>query len=110
MNKERRAEVRRPVGLDAVVNYRTVALIGTIRDISLKGAFFETLPDELPYKNTPVELSLTLSRNGETRSHRIPARIQRVADDGAGLSFGDLERDAYFDLVSLVYPETERRA
>lgn len=105
MNTERREEVRRPITLDAVVNYRSLALIGTIRDISLKGAFIETSPEDLPYKDTPVELNLTLSRNGITRCHRIPARVRRIAPDGAGLSFGDLERDVYFDLVSLVYPD-----
>lgn len=104
MNTERRADSRRPITLDAVINYQTMALIGTIRDISLKGAFFETSPEDLPYKDTPVELNLTVSHNGETRYHRIPARVRRIAENGAGLSFGDLERDVYFDLVSLVYP------
>ncbi len=104
MTTERRANVRRPIRLDAVINYQTMALIGTIRDISLKGAFFETTPEDLPYKDTPVELNLTINQNGQPRYHRIPARVRRIADNGAGLSFGDLERDVYFDLVSLVYP------
>lgn len=70
---------------------------------SLNGAFLEAPAEDLPFTDTPVELSLTLSQNGEPRYHRILARVRRVAGNGAGLSFSDLEKDTYFDLVNLVY-------
>ncbi len=101
--RERRDSQRVPVTLDAVLNYQAQVMICTVRDISLNGAFIEALPSELPYFNAPVELGLTLTSGGETKQHRIPAKIRRLADSGAGLTFGDVEMDAYFSLVNLVY-------
>jgi hypothetical protein len=100
---ERRDSQRVPVALDAVLNYQAQVMICTIRDISLNGAFIEGTPDGLPYFNAPVELGLTLTSAGETKQHRIPAKIRRIANNGVGLTFGDVGMDAYFSLVNLVY-------
>lgn len=100
---ERRDSQRVPVTLDAVLNYQAQVMICTIRDISLNGAFIEGTPAGLPYFNAPVELGLTLTSAGETKQHRISAKIRRITDGGVGLTFGDVEMDAYFSLVNLVY-------
>ncbi len=100
---ERRENQRIPVGLDVVLNYREHALICTLRDISLKGAFVEATPDDLPYTNSDVELALTLLREGRSKYCRIPARIERITDGGAAISFGDLGAETYSSLVSIVY-------
>ena len=100
---ERRDSQRVPVTLDAVLNYQAQVMICTIRDISLNGAFIEGTPEGLPYFNAPVELGLTLTSGGETKQHRIPAKIRRITDNGVGLTFGDVGMDAYFSLVNLVY-------
>ncbi len=100
---ERRDSQRVPVALDAVLNYQAQVMICTIRDISLNGAFIEGTPEGLPYFNAPVELGLTLTSAGETKQHRIPAKIRRITDNGVGLTFGDVGMDAYFSLVNLVY-------
>jgi hypothetical protein len=100
---ERRDSQRVPVLIDAVLNYQAHVLVCTVRDISLNGAFVEGRADALPYFNASVELGLTVTTAGETKQHRIPAKIRRLADNGAGLSFGDVEMDAYFSLVNLVY-------
>jgi hypothetical protein len=100
---ERRDSQRVPVVIDAVLNYQAQVMICTVRDISLNGAFIEGMPQGLPYFNAPVELGLTLSAGGETKQHRIPAKIRRITDNGAGVSFGDVGMDAYFSLVNLVY-------
>lgn len=100
---ERRENQRIPVVIDAVLNYREHALICTLRDISLNGAFVEVPPDDLPYTNSPVELALNVTRNGTARHCRIPARIRRITDNGAAVSFGDVGMDAYSSLVSIVY-------
>lgn len=50
-----------------------------------------------------MELGLTLISAGETKQHRIPAKIRRITDNGVGLTFGDVGMDAYFSLVNLVY-------
>jgi hypothetical protein len=80
-------------------------LICTLRDISLDGAFVEAPPDELPFANATVEIALTVTpkKGGETKHCRIPARIRRITDTGAAISFSDLESDTYSSLVSIVY-------
>ena len=100
---ERRDSQRIPVVIDAVLNYQAQVMICTVLDISLNGAFIEGTPEGLPYFNAPVELGLTLNNGGETRQYRIPAKIRRITEKGAGLSFGDGGMDAYFSLVNLVY-------
>jgi len=100
---ERRENQRIPVALDVVLNYREHVLVCTLRDISLKGAFVETLPDDVPYTNTNVELGVTFNREDGFKHCRIPARIARVTDQGTAVSFGDLGIDTYSNLVSIVY-------
>ncbi len=100
---ERRDSQRVPVTLDAVLNYQAQVTMCVVRDISLNGAFIEGAPSDLPYFNASIELGLTLNAGGETKQHRLPAKIRRITDKGAGVSFGDVEMDAYFTLVNLVY-------
>lgn len=100
---ERRENQRIPVAYDVVLNYREHALICTLRDISLNGAFLEAAPDDLPYTNSPVEIALTVTRDGAAKQCRIPARISRLTDNGAAISFSDVGMDAYSSLVSIVY-------
>ena len=98
-----RREKRVPVTVDVVLNYREHALICTLRDISLNGAFIEAMPDDLPYTNSNVELALTMHRNGQSKYCRIPARIARITDQGAAVSFSDIGAETYSNLVSIVY-------
>jgi hypothetical protein len=100
---ERRENQRIPVALDVVLNYREHALICTLRDISLTGAFVEATPDDLPYTNANVELALTLQSQGQPKYCRIPARIARISEQGAAISFEDLGMETYSSLVSIVY-------
>lgn len=100
---ERRDSQRVPVAIDAILNYQAQVMVCTVRDISLNGAFIEGMPEGLPYFNAPVELGIALSNGGETKQYRIPAKIRRITEKGAGLSFGDVGMDAYFSLVNLVY-------
>jgi hypothetical protein len=102
MSKERRINPRMPVELNAVLNYDSRAVICTVRDISVSGAFLETDPSELPL--TPaVELTVNLPTTEGVRLHRVPILIRRLGDEGAGVSFGEMDRDAYFGLVDYVY-------
>ncbi len=88
---------------DVVLNYREHALICTLRDISLKGAFVEATPDDLPYMNSSVEIGLTVNQAGNAKYCRIPARIARITDNGAAIAFSDLGMDTYSSLVGIVY-------
>ncbi len=103
MNKERRDNARQPVEWDAVLNYQQHAIICTIRDISLNGAFVETVPDELPTRNANVELGFSVLNNGESRYLRIPGKIAYIKDNGAGVRFSDVGMEIYKDLVEVVY-------
>jgi hypothetical protein len=109
MSNERRTNPRIPVALDAVVNYQTHAIICAIRDVSVGGAFIEAQPEELPMANAHVELGFSVTdKGGATRYYRVPSRIRRIHNDGAAIEFGDLEADAYFNLVDLVYQPQKR--
>lgn len=103
MSKERRDNERLPVGWDAVLNYRQHAIICTIRDISLNGAFVETTPDELPTRNASVELGVSVQNNGQSRYLRIPGTIAYITESGAGVRFSDVGMETYKDLVEMVY-------
>ena len=100
---ERRDSQRVPVLFEAVLNYQAQVLVCTVRDISLNGAFIEGPPHELPYFNAAVELGFAVRIGSETKHHRIPAKIRRIGESGAGVSFGDVGMDAYFSLVTLVH-------
>lgn len=100
---ERRDSQRVPVSLEAVLNYHAQVVICTVRDISLNGAFIEGQPHDLPYFNAAVELGFAVRIGSETKQHRIPAKIRRIDETGAGVSFGDVGMDAYFSLVNLVH-------
>jgi hypothetical protein len=104
MANERRNNSRMPMAIDAVVNHHACAVICTIKDISVTGAFLEAPPDDLPYSGGQVELALTVTSKGQPKSYRLPAIIRRVTDSGVGVSFNDVNREAYFGLVDLVFP------
>ncbi|UCH52779.1 MAG: PilZ domain-containing protein [Pseudomonadota bacterium] len=103
MNSDRRHNSRMPIEIDAVLNYQASAVICTVRDISVTGAFLEASPEDLPYSGN-VELALTVSSEGKSRSFRLPAVVTRVTESGVGVSFSDVNQDAYFGLVDLVFP------
>jgi hypothetical protein len=104
MANERRENLRLPVELDAVLNFEQHAIICTIRDMSPKGAFLETPPEELPVSSAPIEIGFTVNAKGESLYYRLPARIRRLTNNGVGISFGEVGLDDYFNLVDLVYP------
>lgn len=100
MNKERRESQRLPLSVDVVLNHHDQVVIGTLRDVSLNGAFIDAEPDILPYSGT-VEFGFTVPVNGGSKHFRMVATIRRVTQSGAGISFGDVDREAYFNLVDL---------
>jgi hypothetical protein len=99
---ERRTNQRVPTEMSAVLNYNTHAQICTVRDISPTGAFIETDPADLPLSRA-IELGMSVETRNGPQYYRLPVLIRRVTDNGAGVSFGDIERDTYFNLIDLVY-------
>jgi hypothetical protein len=99
---ERRNNQRMPTEMSAVLNFDSHAQICTLRDISPTGAFIETDPAELPLSRS-VELGMSVETRNGPKYYRLPVVIRRITEDGAGVSFGDLERETFFNLVDLVY-------
>ncbi len=89
-----------PIGIDVVLNHRSQAVVCTIKNISMNGAFIDAEPELLPYSGN-VELGFSVPVNGESKQFRVPATIRWLAEGGAGVSFGDIGREAYFSLVDL---------
>lgn len=100
MTPERRENQRLPIGIDVVLNHRSQVVVCTIKNISPTGAFIDAEPDLLPYHGS-VELGFSVPVNGENKEFRVPATIRWLAQSGAGVSFGDIGRDAYFSLIDL---------
>ena len=100
MTTERRESQRLPIGIDVVLNHHSQAIVCTLKNISINGAFIDAEPTLLPY-NGNVELGFTVPVNGASKQFRVPATIRRLTDSGAGLSFGDIGQEAYFSLIDL---------
>lgn len=101
MHTERRNSPRLPVSVDVVLNHRAQSVVCTMRDISLGGAFLDAEPELLPYGGS-VELNFAVPAAPSNGYLRLPAMIQRTTEEGAAVSFGDVGRDAYFQLVDFV--------
>jgi hypothetical protein len=107
-NEERRKTPRLAVSLDAVLSHRAQSVICTMRDISLGGAFVDAEPELLPYAGM-VEISFSVPTSSAQGYVRLSATIQQVRENGAAVTFGDIGRDAYFQLVDFVTPPTAPR-
>lgn len=101
MQAERRNSLRLPVVVSVVLNHRAQSVVCTMRDISLSGAFLDAEPDLLPYGGT-VELNFAVPAVPTSGYLRFPATIQRSTEQGAAVTFGDIGRDAYLQLVDFV--------
>ena len=101
MGVERRKCRRLPVTLDVVLNHRAQTVVGTMRDISLEGAYLDLEPELLPYAGV-VELAFSLPSETACNPIRLSAMIERTTNTGAAVRFGDIGRDAYFQLVDWV--------
>lgn len=100
MVQERRESPRLPLSLDVVLNHHDQVIVGTLRDVSMNGAFIDADPDIMPYGGM-VELGFSVPAKGETKYFRLYATIRRVTQVGTAVSFGDVGREAFFNLVDM---------
>lgn len=103
MTNERRGNQRFPVNIDAVLSFRNHVIICAVKDLSVNGAFVEIPPEDMPHSNASVELGFTVNNNGESHHCRLPARIRRVSESGAGVAFADIAMEDYLRLVDTVF-------
>jgi len=91
-SQERRGAVRVPTTAHVLVAELgcVEADRGRLRDVSLVGAFVELHP--VPICGTPVRV--LVGHRGDSAAVTLPARVVRVAPEGAGLRFQGLDADA----------------
>jgi hypothetical protein len=74
-----------------------------LRDISVNGAYIETKDFPLE-KGALVELVLRIRRDGKLTHCRLPAKVLRAEQDGAALTFSDLDEfleKVVYDIVNV---------
>ncbi|MEK7734293.1 MAG: PilZ domain-containing protein [Pseudomonadota bacterium] len=75
-----------------------------IRDLSPTGAYVE-MPGRSLKAGAMVEFVLRLQRHEQSLDLRLPARVVRVDEAGAALSFGGYDDPTYTELVNLLYSD-----
>ena len=100
---EPRDSVRRPFGIEALINHgQSYSTPWRVRDLSLTGAFVEMDATQLP-QGEHVEFVLRYRYKNKSLENRIPATVTRTAPDGAALTFGHYDDQTYTDLANLLY-------
>jgi hypothetical protein len=102
MSNERRGCPRIPTTLDAAINVQKFLYSCKIRNISLSGAYVLINTPELSLDCT-VELAITSYHASNGNTQQLSATVERLTNDGAGIKFNNLEIEAYFTLVDIVY-------
>jgi len=99
---ERRASVRRSVALPVSLYYDRLGLLSCkTRDISIEGMLLDTGRMRLS-NNTQVEVVLPDRSEKRREPIRLQARVSRVRESLAALTFHDLEISAVRRLKSLL--------
>ena len=102
MKEERRWNPRLTTVMDVAVYYGGLGLVQCkTRDISYDGAFIET-GRVLMAEDSDIELVFSNYSGSTHTQHRLTAKISRVTDDGAGLTFSNLEISTYRFLQQLL--------
>lgn len=77
---------------------------GRTQNLGIGGMFVETDAHRLPL-NSPLSVSFTVSNNGSTSHHRLPATVIWSGHEGAGLMFTDFNVETVHTLREILYPE-----
>jgi hypothetical protein len=106
---ERRDTPRIPVALEAILHYRERDFLHAVtRDISLDGVYVRA--PRASFARGEAEIAIRLPGEGEARYHRFRGQVAHVGRDGAGLSFADLNAEAYEALLGLVFARRSQGA
>jgi hypothetical protein len=108
MKSERRDTPRIPITLDTILNYNNNDYHhSTTRDISLDGAFVDTMGSSPPKKGV-MDLAIKLPSEGVPKYHRFQAQVVRTTANGAALLFDRVDTDSYAALLDLVFSRQGR--
>ncbi|MFL6650130.1 MAG: PilZ domain-containing protein [Sulfurifustaceae bacterium] len=102
---DRRWGMRKPVGVDVVIDNQPSCLLpGRIGNVSVGGLFVQTEAASLN-PNARVEIVLMLQQGNGTSVYRMPAMVVRLTPNGAGLRFDEYDVNAFRALVVLLLAE-----
>lgn len=101
-SKERRKNTRVVFHTTANVRFADKAYEKlAIRDLSLRGVYFEGLTGHGEGENCVVELSLT-GTSSELKLN-MAGKVVRHDDQGVGIHFEEIDIDTFFHLKNIVY-------
>lgn len=104
---DRRWGMRKPVGIDVVIdNHPSCLLRGRIGNVSVGGLFVQTEATNLN-PNSRVEIVLMLQKDNGTSVYRMPAMVVRLTPSGAGLRFDEYDVNAFRALVMLLLAQRQ---
>jgi hypothetical protein len=101
---ERRWHARAPIKIDVALYYDGLGMLRCrTHDVSLEGMFINTGAIALPY-HVPIDIVMPQMSDGEPGPgmHRFPAYVVRVANDGVGAMFRNLDIRAFRALERLL--------
>lgn len=79
---------------------KTIKLIGSSKDLSLKGIFVSTENTFEP--QTQCDISILLTGAIDTIKLEMKGRVVRVTDGGMGIAFDSMDVDSYSHLKNVV--------
>ena len=98
-----REGLRRQPPMTALINFGLhYSQRWPVRDLSPSGAYVE-MPGRGLKAGMALEFVLRRQHHERTLELRLPARVVRVDDAGAALSFGGYDDSTYTELVNLLY-------
>ncbi len=100
-DSHRRRRERRPVTMDARIYNDDVGWVeGLVRDLSDEGAFVETA--RKIHARTPVDLIISFGDEEQKKWCRLAGEVVRESDDGIGISFTEINRQARATLSAIM--------
>lgn len=97
---EKRCFSRVDFKVNALLQGEGVALKGSVKDLSLHGAFLET--DQLLPVGTGVEITIYLSGTTEPVVINVSGSVVRSGDGGLGCVFEKMDLDSFAHLRSII--------
>jgi len=101
---DQRWNPRQPLVLDLTLHHNgQMPLAAVTRDVSICGTFVVTTTPIKPALNSQVYVVFTHRADGMPSRYRLPARVIRLEQDGAGLMFSDFSADTIQTLRKILY-------
>ena len=96
------------LGVDLFCSGKAIEGCST-RDIGMGGVFIN-LDEDVPSKDTLVELIFSLEKGGEAINHRIDAKVVRPEAQGAGMEFRNFDANAFRSLQEILHYAQDQKA